>query len=102
MKYVYVIMHEQYMPELHHHSPYGTTDFVFSSWKQAEKQMNAIVELVNQDKWCIDKGHSVSFDRGFADCNSLNLLRSIKIQHPNGTYTIYTLQKVELNRGYGI
>ena len=102
MKYVYVIMHEQYMPELHHHSPYGTTEFAFTSWKQAEKQMNAIVELTNQDKWHVDKGHSVSFDRCFADCNSLNILRSIKIQHPNGTYSIYTLQKVELNRGYGI
>ena len=102
MKYVYLILSEQYMPELHHHSPHGTTDFAFTSLKQAQKQMDAIVELVNQDKWCIDKGHSISFDRFFADCNSLNLLRSIKINHPNGTYTIYTLQKVELNRGYGI
>ena len=102
MKYVYLILREQYMPELHHHSPNGTTDFAFTSLKQAQKQMDAIVELVNQDKWYIDKGHSVSFDWCFADCNSLNLLRSIRINHPNGTYTIYTLQKVELNRGYGI
>ena len=102
MKYVYLIMHEQYIPELQNHSPYGTTDFAFTSEKQAQKQMDAIVELVNQDKWCVDEGHSVSFDRGFSDCNSLNILRSIKINHPNGTYTIYTLQKVELNRGYGI
>ena len=102
MKYVYLILREQYMPELNHHTPFGVVDFAFTSLKQAEKQMNAIVELVNQDKWHIDKGHSISFDRVFADCNSLNLLRSIRINHPNGTYTIYTLQKVELNRGYGI
>ena len=102
MKYVYLILREQYMPELNHHTPFGVVDFAFTSWKQAEKQMNAIVELVNQDKWGIDKGHSISFDRFFADCNSFNLLRSIRINHPNGTYTIYSLQKVELNRGYGI
>ena len=102
MKYVYLILREQYMPELNHHTPFGVVDFAFTSWKQAEKQMNAIVELVNQDKWHIDKGHSISFDRVFADRNSFNLLRSIRINHPNGTYTIYTLQKVELNRGYGI
>ena len=102
MKYVYLILREQYMPELNYHTPYGTTDFAFTSEKQAQKQMDSIVELVNQDKWSINKGHSVSFDRCFTDCNSFNLLRSIKINHPNGTYTIYTLQKVELNRGYGI
>ena len=102
MRKVYLIMIEQYMPELEHHSPYGVTEFAFTSLKRANKQMDAIVELVNQDKWHIDKGHSISFDRFFADCNSLNLLRSIRINHPNGTYTIYTLQKVELNRGYGI
>ena len=102
MKYVYLILREQYMPELNHHSPFGVVDFAFTSLKQAQKQMDAIVELVNQDKWSINKGHSVSFDRCFADCNSFNLLRSIKINHPNRTYTIYTLQKVELNRGYGI
>ena len=102
MKYVYLIMNEQYMPELEHHVPYGVTEFAFTSEKQAQKQMDAIVELVNQDKWYVDKGHSVSFDRSYEDCASLHLLRSIKIKHPNGTYTIYTLQKVELNSGYGI
>ena len=102
MKYVYLILHEQYMPELHHHSPYGTTEFAFTSEKQAQKQMDAIVELVNQDRWYIEKGHSVAFDRHLDGSSCLHLLRSIKIQHPNGTYAIYTLQKVELNRGYGI
>lgn len=102
MKCVYLILHEQYMPELEHHVPYGVTEFAFTSEKQAQKQMDAIVELVNQDKWYIDKGHSVSFDRHLDGSSSLHLLRFIKIQHPNGTYAIYTLQKVELNSGYGI
>lgn len=102
MKYVYTIINEQSMTEFGHHVPYGVTDFAFTSEKQAQKQMDAIVELVNQDKWYVDKGHSVCFDRSYEGCVSLQLLRSIKIKHPNGTYTIYALQKVELNSGYGI
>ena len=101
MKKVYLIMCEQYMPELEHHSPYGVTEFAFTSLKRANKQMDAIVELVNQDKWSITKGHSISFDRCYKD-SYLHLLRSIKVQHPNGTFTIYTLQEVVLNSGYGI
>ena len=89
------------MPKLEHHSPCGITDFAFTSLERANKQMDAIVELVNQDKWSITKGHSISFDRCYKD-SSLHLLRSIKVQHPNGTFTIYTLQEVVLNSGYGI
>ena len=102
MKYVYTIMNEQYMPELEHHVPYGVTEFAFTSLERANKQMDTIVELVNQDKWYIDSGHSVAFDRHLDGSSCLHLLRSIKINHPNGTHTIYTLQKVELNSGYGI
>ena len=102
MKYVYLIMNEQYMPELQNHVPYGTAEFSFTSLERAEKQMDTIVELVNQDKWYINAGHHVCFDRRLQDCSPLHLLRSIKIQHPNGTYTIYSMQRIELNAAYGI
>ena len=103
MKYVYLILREQYMPKLNHYTPFGVIDFAFTSEKQAQKQMDTIVELVNQNKFYSDGEHSIDFDKHCVDLRKTsNIKRSIKINHPNGTYTIFTLQKVELNSGYGI
>lgn len=102
MKYVYLIMSEQYMPQIENHSPYGVTDFAFTSEKQANKQIDTIVELVNQDKFYRTKGHRVAYDTHIVDLRNNAILRRIKVDHPNGTFTIFTLQKCELNSGYGI
>ena len=102
MKYVYLIMSEQYMPELEHHANAGVVEFVFTSEKSANKQMDAIVELVNQDKLYQNLGHSIEFDNHIVDFTRTCIRRKIRINHPNDAYTIYTLQKVELNSGYGI
>ena len=102
MKYMYVIVREQYMPQLNH-MPTGIVEFAFTSEKQAQKQMDTIVELVNQNKWYSDGEHSIDFDNHCVDLRKTsNIKRVIKIKHQNETFTIYTLQKVELNSGYGI
>ena len=101
MKYVYTITTEDYMPQFEDYRGKGIVEFVFTSEKQAQKQMDAIVELVNQDKWYVNPGHYIEFDTLVKD-STFGIFRCIKVEHPNGTHTIYTLQKRELNACYGI
>ena len=102
MRNVYLIMNEQYMPELENHVPYGVTEFAFTSLERANKQMDKLVELINQGKWWIEGEHTIVKDYTYPENNYFGFKRFIRVQHSNGTYTIYTLQKVELNSGYCI
>lgn len=101
MKYVYTITAEYYMPQFEDYIGKGIVEFVFTSEKQAKKQMDAIVELVNQDKWYANHGYHIEFDTHVED-PTFGILRYIKVKHPKGTSKIYTLQKRILNIGYGI
>lgn len=102
MRNVYLIMNEQYMPELENHVPYGVTEFAFTSLERANKQMDKLVELINQGKWWIEGEHTIVKDYTYPENNYFGFKRFIRVQHSNGTYSIYTLQKVELNHGYYI
>ena len=104
MRKVYLIMSEQYMPKLEHHSPYGIVDFVFTSRKEAERQMYDIRDMVENGDFYMESidhpnKHEVEFFRHI-ESNCFGIVMTMKVNHSNGTYTIYTLQEMELNRGY--
>lgn len=102
MRNVYLILNEQYMPKLSNHVPIVFVEFAFSSEKQANNQMDKLVELINSGKWYHGGEHTIVEDYTYPENNYFGFKRFIKVQHSNGTYTIYNLQKVELNHGYGI
>lgn len=101
MRNVYLILNEQYMPKIENHTPVGDVEFAFSSEKQAQNQMDKLVELINKGEWWCEGEYTIEKDYTY-DNNMFGFIRFIRVQHDNGTYTIYTLQKVELNHGYGI
>ena len=90
------------MPNIPNHAPVGYVEFAFSSEKKAQNQMDKLVELINQGKWWIEGEHTIVQDYTYPANNYFGFKRFIRVQHSNGTYSIYTLQKVELNHGYGI
>lgn len=103
-KKVYMILSEQYMPKLKHYIPVGLVEFVFSSRKQAERQMQDMYSMINNDKYYMESSdnqctHVAEYPKLF-DNNSLGIVMAMKVNHSNGTYTIYTLQERELNKGY--
>lgn len=102
MRNVYLILTEQYMPKIENHTPVGDVEFAFSSEKQAQNQMDTLVDLINQGKWWLEGKHTIVKDYTYPENNYFGFKRFIRVEHDNGTYTIYTLQKVELNHGYGI
>lgn len=102
MRSMYAILNEQYMPNIPNHAPVGYVEFAFSSEKKAQNQMDKLVELINQGKWWIEGEHTIVQDYTYPANNYFGFKRFIRVQHSNGTYSIYTLQKVELNHGYGI
>ena len=102
MRSMYAILNEQYMPNIPNHAPVGYVEFAFSSEKKAQNQMDKLVELINQGKWWIEGEHTIVQDYTYPANDYFGFKRFIRVQHSNGTYSIYTLQKVELNHGYGI
>lgn len=102
MKYVYLILNEQYMPNIPNHAPVGFVEFAFSSEKKAQNQMDKLVELINNGEWWLEGKHTIVKDYTYPENNYFGFKRFIRVEHNNGTYTIFTLQKVELNHGYGI
>lgn len=102
MKYVYIILREEYEPSIENDVSDCVTEFAFTSEKQANKQIDTIIEIVNKDGFYKAQGHRVAYDTPIVDLRNHAILRKTKIDHPNGTYTIYMLQKVELNSGYKI
>lgn len=101
MRNIYLILTEQYMPNIENHAPMGDVEFAFSSEKQANNQMDKLVELINKGEWWLEGEHTIEKDYTY-DNNIFGFKRFIRVQHSNGTYTIYMLQKVELNHGYGL
>lgn len=102
MRNVYLILTEQYMPKLPNHIHMGDVEFAFSSEKQATNQMHKLVELINKGKWWLEGEHTIVKDYTYPEITPFGFMRFVRVQHDNGTYTIYTLQKVELNHGYGL
>ena len=108
MKHVYVIISEQYMPNVNYSHPCGKPDFVFTSIKKARAQMFAIKKLIEQGEWYMqsyDKPvtHTIkSFHEYGLINNSGAVLMFMEVAHSNDTYSTYTLHECELNEGYGI
>lgn len=108
MKYVYVIISEQYMPNVNYSHPCGKPEFAFTSINKARAQMFAIKKLIEQGEWYMqsyDKPvtHTIkSFHEYGLINNSGAVLMFMEVEHSNDTYSTYTLCKCELNEGYGI
>ncbi len=102
-KKVYMILSEQYMPNLEYHSPYGLVEYVFSSRNKAIKQMRDICRMINSGEYYVESSNKQTH---VADCpihssdNFRGIIMTMKVFHSNGTFTIYTLQEKELNQGY--
>lgn len=100
MKKIYVIQSHQIMPEFKAEEQCsGIISFAFTSLKKANEQMDAIHRMVDEGKFYMSDSHEVSFDRSFDDGP---LRRVIRVNHSNGTFTMYSIHEVELNSGYGI
>lgn len=97
MKKVYVIM-QQWLgadPEFWFQG-IGTASFVFTSKANAEKQMDKIHMMIESGEWYVNKGHCVEYD------DVREGMRTIKVNHSDGTYSFFRLQKIMLDAGYGI
>lgn len=103
-KKVYMIVSEQYMPKLKHYIPVGLVEFVFSSRKQAERQMQDIYSMINNGEYYMESRdnqctHVAEYPQ-LIDNNCVGIIMSMKVNHSNGTHTFFTLQERELNKGY--
>lgn len=109
MKYVYTIISKQFIPQSEVRLQYvGTVEFAFTSKQKAMAQMIKIKELIESGEWFMESPNKpVEHKVEYCDTHDLNdcldyLIMSMKVTHSNGTYTIYSLQRCELNAGYGI
>ena len=111
MKYVYVIISEQYIPDLKYYQPNGNIKFAFTSLEKARKQMFKIKELIENGEWyaqdVVPTKHTIeSFEECDPASNWENLVMEFKVVHSKDgfpdSYTFYSLRRHELNQGYGI
>lgn len=108
MKYIYVIISEQYIPNVNYSHPCGKPEFAFTSIKKARAQMFAIKKLIEQGEWYMQSydnpvTHTIkSFHEYGLINNSGAVLMFMEVAHSNDKYSTYTLCKCELNEGYGI
>ena len=109
MKYVYTIVSQQFMPQFEVRlQDVGTIVFAFTSKQKAIAQMMKIKELIDSGEWYMKSPNKpVEHKVEYCNTHDLNdccdyLIMSMKVTHSNGTYTIYSLQRRELNAGYDI
>lgn len=109
MKYVYTIIHQQFMPQFEVRlQDVGNVEFVFTSKQKAIEQMFKIKELIDSGEWYMESPtdpveHKIEYYNTYVltDACRQNMI-DLKVTHSNGTYTIYSLIRCELNAGYGI
>ena len=109
MKYVYIIISQQFMPQFEVRlQDVGTIEFAFTSKQKAIAQMIKIKELIDSGEWYM-KLPNKPIEHKVEYCNSYALTKAcrqtmmdIKVTHSNRTYTIYSLKRCGLNRGYKI
>ena len=100
MRKIYLIVVEQRMPQFEVRlQSLGRVEFAFTSKAKANEQMDVIHRMVESGEWYTRENHIIEYD--LVD-DSLTFKRTIRINHSNGTYTMYTLQEVVLNSGYGV
>ena len=109
MKYVYTIISQQFMPQFEVRlQDVGTVEFAFTSKQKAIAQMYKIKELIESGEWYMESlnepvEHKVEYYNAYALTKACRqTMMDIKVTHSNGTYTIYSLKRCELNAGYGI
>lgn len=80
--------------------------FVFSSEKRANKQLNIIKKSVVDGKWWSDKNGEPLYGRILSDQyfvkNNGSYMRDVMVETPDGTKAIYRVTQVELNSGYNM
>ena len=100
MRKVYLIVREQRMPQFEVRlQELGTVEFAFTSKAKANEQMDVIHRMVESGEWYSCENHTIEYD---LVNDGSTFQRTIRINHSNGTYTMYTLQEIVLNSGYGI
>lgn len=109
MKYVYTIVSQQFMPQFEVRlQDVGNVEFVFTSKQKAIAQMFKIKELIDSGEWYMKSPNrpvedKVEYYNSYALTDACRqTMMDIKVTHSNDTYTIYSLQRCELNAGYGI
>ena len=109
MKYVYVIISQQFMPQFEVRlQSVGTTDFAFTSKQKAIAQMTKIKELIDSGEWYMESPngpveHKVEYYNEYALTDAYRqTMIDMKVTNSNGTYTIFSLKRCVLNAGYGI
>ena len=109
MKYVYIIVSKQFMPQFEVRlQEVGTIEFAFTSKEKAIAQMFKIKELIDSGEWYMESPtepveHQVEYYNTYALTKACRqTMMDIKVTHSNDTYTIYSLKRCELNAGYGI
>ena len=109
MKYVYTIIMQQFCPQFEVRlQDVGTVEFAFTSKQKAIAQMIKIKELIDSGEWFMESPnkpveHKVEYYNTYVLTNACRqTMMDIKVTHSNGTYTIYSLKRCELNAGYGI
>lgn len=109
MKYVYLIISQQFMPQFEVRlQDVGAIEFAFTSKQKAIAQMMKIEELIESGEWYMESPnepveHKIEYYNAYALTNAYRqTMIDIKVTHSNGTYTIYQLKRCVLNAGYGI
>ena len=109
MKYVYTIIMQQFCPQFEVRlQDVGTVEFAFTSKQKAISQMYKIKELIDSGEWYMESlnnpvEHKVEYYNSYALTDACRqTMMDIKVTHSNGTYTIYSLERCELNACYGI
>ena len=97
MKKIYVIMQQWIVPDPEvWFQGFGHASFVFTSKANAEKQMDEIHRMIESGEWYVNKGHRVEYDEFRAG------MRTIKVNHSDGTCSMFRLQEIMMDAGYGI
>ena len=82
----------------------STVEWVFTSKKNANKQLDIIKNKIENGGWWIDsdgnpKYGKVLSDTNMQDNNFMGVLREVTIESPNGIHEVFRLQERELNSG---
>ena len=103
MKKVYIITCTMAASKLYEFT-LSTVEWVFTSKKIANKQLDIIKNKIENGGWWSDsdgnpKYGKVLSDTNMGDKNYMGVLRDVMIESPYGNHEVFRLQEKELNSG---
>lgn len=103
MKKVYIITCTMAASKLYEFT-LSTVEWVFTSKKIANKQLDIIKDKIENGGWWSDGDGKPLFgkvlhDTNMGDKNYMGVLRDVMIESPNGIHEVFRLQERELNSG---